>query len=380
MSSSTVPFSRYANLSFTTLSRVVLPPFAASSYPQRSVRPSFRYLWAAFVVCFGLQTLSACAQGGPPFRTDDPETPGNRHWEINFGWIGDRNPAAGAYQVPDFDLNYGLGDRIQLKYEIPIAVEEVRPQAAIAKTPAVSEAVLGGLGESLLGIKWRFYEHHPEDGWVRNRFGTGLLGAFGHPATKPIQPAGASGDAPGAKGTPEGVVNLSVSTYPQLFLDNATRAVPRGLVAPGPSFYLPLEVNGRVGPLRFDGEVGYNFGNHALPQSWSRGLLVGHEFSDRTEAYLELYDEQDANRIPPGQGVGQFATGMPKQRETTIGLGGRQALNQNKTLNLLLMGGRSFQAVAVTNNQPGWIAYIGLQVLLGPREPVTPQVEQKLPK
>jgi len=56
-------------------------------------------------------SVAASAQGGPPFRTDDPDTPGNKHWEINFGWIGDRNPAAGAYQVPDFDFNYGLGDR-----------------------------------------------------------------------------------------------------------------------------------------------------------------------------------------------------------------------------------------------------------------------------
>ena len=116
-----------------------------------------------------------------------------------------------------------------------------------------------------------------------------------------------------------------------------------------------------------DGEVGYNFGNHAVPQSWGRGLLVGHEFSDRTEAYLELYDQQDANRVAAGQGVGNFATGLPKQRQTTLGLGGRQALNQAKTLNLLLMGGRSFQAVSADNSQPGWIAYVGLQVLLGPK-------------
>lgn len=40
--------------------------------------------------------------------------------------------AAGAYQVPDFDINYGLGDRIQLKYEILIAIEETRPQPATA--------------------------------------------------------------------------------------------------------------------------------------------------------------------------------------------------------------------------------------------------------
>lgn len=157
-----------------------------------------------------------------------------------------------------------------------------------------------------------------------------------------------------------------------MFLDNPTRAVPRGLVAPGPSFFLPIEVNARVGPVRLDGEVGYNFGNHALPQSWGRGLLVGHEFSERTEAYIELYDQQDANRVAAGQGVGQFATGTSKQRETTLGLGGRQSLNKAKTLNLLLMGGRSV-------NQPSWIAYVGLQVLLGPKVPETPQVEQKLP-
>ena len=323
-----------------------------------------------------LATLSrlAHAQGGPPFRTDDPETPGNKHWEINFGFIGDRNPAAGAYQIPDFDINYGLGDRIQLKYEIPIAIEESRPQPATPAEPGGTPAepaepgqVIGGLGESLLGIKWRFYEHHPGEPAFRRRFGTGLLGAFGHKSPDQPEPAAASGDSPGAADSPEQLVDLSISTYPQLFLDNPTRAVPRGLVAPGPSFFLPVEVNARIGPIRLDGEVGYNFGNHAAPQSWSRGLLVGHEFTDRTEAYLEIYDSQDANRIPPGQGTGQFATGESKQRETTLGLGGRQALNKAKTLNLLLMGGRSFQTVAASNNQPSWIAYVGLQVLLGPK-------------
>lgn len=337
--------------------------------------------WIRGLACLVLAVaaIDARAQGGPPFRTDDPETPGNKHWEINFGWVGDRNPAAGAYEVPDFDFNYGLGDRIQLKYELPIAVGETRPQPAAPAIPPVSGQVIGGLGESLLGIKWRFYEHHPEEAWVKNRFGTGLLGVFGHSAAQAVQPAEASGDAPGAKDSAAQVVNLSVSTYPQLFLDNPTRAVPRGLVAPGPSFFLPLEVNGRIGPVRLDGEVGYSFGNRAVPQSWSRGLLAGHEFGDRTEAYAELYDEQDANRVPVGRGVGQFTTGLPKQRETTLGLGGRQALNRDKTLNLLLMGGRSFQRVSVTNNQPSWVAYVGLQVLLGPKAAVTPQVEQTMP-
>jgi len=296
--------------------------------------------------------LVAHAQGGPPFLTDDPETPGNKHWEINFGYVGDRNPAAGAYQVPDFDINYGLGDRIQLKFEIPIAIAEQRPQPATPTAPAQPGHVLGGLGESLPGVKIRFYEHHPGDPW----FGR-------NPPSKP--------EADSANGEPvdEPVVNFSMSTYPQLFLNNPTRAVARGLVPPGPDFFLPIEVNARVGPIRFDGEVGYHFANHSLPQSWIRGLLVGHEFTDRTEAYAEIYDQQDANRIG----------GAPKQRQTTLGLGGRQALNKNKTLLLMLMGGRSFQKITAENSQPSWIAYVGLQVLLGPKEPVTPQVEQKVP-
>lgn len=345
----------------------------------KAFSPAFCWARRLILACLVLVTAACRGQGGPPFRTDDPETPGNQHWEINFGWIGDRNPAAGAYQVPDFDFNYGLGDRIQLKYEIPIAIEETRPLAARPNQPAVPGQVIGGLGESLLGIKWRFYEHHPDDPWVKNRFGTGLLGVFRPSRSAAASPASQAGDAPAGDEAAEPVVNLSVSTYPQLFLDNPTRAVPRGLVAPGPSFFLPLEVNARVGPVRFDGEVGYNFGNHAVPQSWGRGLLVGHEFSERTEAYLELYDQQDANRVAVGQGVGQFTTGVPKQRQSTLGLGGRQTLNRAKTLNLLLMGGRSFQTISAFNSQPSWIAYVGLQVLLGPKEPVTPQVEQKLP-
>jgi hypothetical protein len=94
-------------------------------------------------------TTVAFAQGGPPFITDDPGTPGNRHWEINFGWIADHNPGQAYYQLPDIDMNYGWGDRIQLKYELPLAAATDQNNTTRA-----------GLGESLLGIKWRPYEHH----------------------------------------------------------------------------------------------------------------------------------------------------------------------------------------------------------------------------
>jgi len=62
------------------------------------------------------------AQGGPPFITDDPATPGNRQWEINLGLVGNHNPAHSSYQAPNIDFNYGWGDRIQLMYAPSLAV------------------------------------------------------------------------------------------------------------------------------------------------------------------------------------------------------------------------------------------------------------------
>jgi hypothetical protein len=50
--------------------------------------------------------------------TDDPDTPGSGNWEINVGYIEERNKLERLRSVPHVDVNYGLGERIQLKYEI----------------------------------------------------------------------------------------------------------------------------------------------------------------------------------------------------------------------------------------------------------------------
>ena len=286
----------------------------------------YLFAWGLFLVP-GTGAVT-WAQAGPPFRTDDPETPGNQHWEINVGFLGDRSPADGDYEVPDLDMNYGLGDRIQLKYELPIAVHEDRAGGLVHATSGQGGAaadsaagrVVGGLGESLLGIKYRFYEHK----------------------------ADSLADQPEA---PE--PNFSVSTYPQLSLNNPTRAVPRQVVAAGPQFLLPLEINARLGPFRLDGEAGYWFTNRHVPQAWIRGFILGHEFTPATELYLEIYDQQDANRVD----------GQAKEREATLGAGGRQAVNRRKSVVALFMAGRSFQGVSTTSVQPSWLAYLGIQLL-----------------
>ncbi len=257
----------------------------------------------------------ARAQGGPPFITDDPGTPGNHHWEINFGWIADHNPGNAYYETPDIDMNYGWGDRIQLKYELPMAV---------ATDP--NSTTRAGLGESLLGVKWRPYEHH-------------------------------------RAGEPKSDENMdfSIGTYPQVSINNPTSAVRRGIVENGPQYYLPMEFTAQLGPIAFDGEVGHWFGNQLIPSRWGRGLIAGHEFNDRFELYGEVYDLQDINKIGD----------VPKQRELTVDAGGRQTLDRAGHIRLLFMGGRGIQAVTRQNSEPSWIAYAGVQFLLGPKEKET---------
>ncbi|MGD0731904.1 MAG: hypothetical protein ABR956_11625 [Terracidiphilus sp.] len=252
------------------------------------------------------------AQGGPPFITDDPGTPGNRHWEINFGWIADHNPGQAYYELPDIDMNYGWGDRIQLKYELPLAAATDQNNTTRA-----------GLGESLLGIKWRPYEHHRA----------------------------------GEQKSDENM-DFSLGTYPQASINNPTSAVRRGIVENGPQYYLPIEATAKLGPINFNGEVGHWFGNQLIPSRWGRGLIAGREFSDRFELYGEIYDLQDINRIG----------NAPKQRELTLDMGGRQTLDRAGHVRLLFMGGRALQGVTRLNSEPSWVAYLGVQFLLGPRE------------
>jgi hypothetical protein len=257
------------------------------------------------------------AQGGPPFITDDPGTPGNRQWEINIGWIADHNPANAFYQTPDIDMNYGWGDRLQLKYELPMAV---------ATDP--NNTTRAGLGESLLGVKWRPYEHHKA----------------GEPKS-------------------DDNMDFSLGTYPQLSINNPTSAARRGIVEPGPQFYLPVEATTKLGPIAFNGEVGHWFGNRNVPDRWGRGLIAGHEFNERLELYGEIYDLQDINEIG----------GAPKQRQLTVDIGGRQTLDRAGHVRLLFMGGRGIQAVTPQNSEPSWIAYVGFQFLLGPKVKEVPE-------
>ncbi|MGO9426072.1 MAG: hypothetical protein ACLP6Z_11820, partial [Steroidobacteraceae bacterium] len=63
----------------------------------------------AVALLMALEVPTASAQGGPPFLTNDPGTPGNANWEINLGSMQSIVRSGATYQVPQIDLNFGVG-------------------------------------------------------------------------------------------------------------------------------------------------------------------------------------------------------------------------------------------------------------------------------
>jgi len=82
----------------------------------------------------------------PPLDVDDPGTPGCNRWEINILTDADFTKGERHFEIPLLDINYGIGDNIQLKYEVPMEKTQ---------TDTASET---GVGHSRFGIKYMFYE------------------------------------------------------------------------------------------------------------------------------------------------------------------------------------------------------------------------------
>jgi hypothetical protein len=241
---------------------------------------------AALMVC---ASSPAFAQGGPPYYTNDPGTPGDLNWEINLGYMPFLYSDQSVSHTPDVDINFGVGERIQLTYE-----------NAWLRVHNPSSATEYGVGQSNPGVKWRFYD------------------------------AGESG--------------LSVSLFPQFFLNNPNDAVHRGITPASESFLLPFEFSKKLGPLDVDYELGYQF-VHKGPDGWITGLVIGHDFTPKLEGDMELY----------GQG-----TFHPTENQPTIDFGARYKIRPS--LILLLMAGRSLEPAR--SNQAYFLGYFGMQFLL----------------
>jgi len=88
------------------------------------------------------------AVSSPPMEMDDPGTPGPRGLEVNFvGTLTRLGPGHSSEGL--LDANFGIGERIQLKYERPYVTEH-----------ADGTEFQQGLGATEIGVKWRFVDSH----------------------------------------------------------------------------------------------------------------------------------------------------------------------------------------------------------------------------
>jgi len=173
------------------------------------------------------------ALAGPPLLTDDTGTPGDKHWEINIAYTLDKRHTVATHETPVLDFNYGLGDNIQLKYEVPWLV--LHENGGGTKS---------GLGNSIAGVKWRFLDDK-RDG-------------------------------------------VAMSVYPQFDFNNPTTSADRGIEEEGTDLRLPLEASKRFGPLWINGEVGYSFRQHNNDE-WLYGLISGYDVVENWSILGEIH-------------------------------------------------------------------------------------------
>lgn len=92
--------------------------------------------------------------GSPPLQSDDTETPGARNLEINLGLHGEFAGGDRRIEGPMVELNYGVGDALQVSYGVPYVIDR---QAADGSGAGAASA--RGIGDSAVGLKYRFYDN-----------------------------------------------------------------------------------------------------------------------------------------------------------------------------------------------------------------------------
>ena len=183
----------------------------------------------------------------PPLVVDDPATPGCNKWEINVVVDGDVTRLQSALELPLLDINYGVGDNLQLKYELPY----MNNQAEGTTTSA--------LGESRAGVKYMFFENEE--------------------------------------------AKLQFAVYPQLtFISSNAEVVKNGLASPGTITTLPLLMAVRVGQagggdVNLTANLGYNVSTKEDVSNFvSASVGVGSPVLRRLSVMGELTTEQAISR------------------------------------------------------------------------------------
>lgn len=165
--------------------------------------------------------------------TDDPGTPGNGHWENNIAIAFEHRTHETSLDVPAIDLNYGVGERIQLTL-----------QTAPVLLKRSDAGAIGGLRSTEAALKWRFLDEESN--------------------------------------------GISVSIFPRIIFNVLQSSVRRGLAEKGTRVQLPMQFAKKVGTVDLDFEFGplaSTFGR----SEWLYGIVAGTEVTKTTELMAELH-------------------------------------------------------------------------------------------
>lgn len=259
-------------------------------------------LLAIFVVInatIGLE--GAFAQAGPPMVTDDPDTPGDGKWEINLSRMSSLGKSARVIYLPDVDLNYGWGEHLQLKADIPFAFGQTN-----------GFSTQQNWGTSNFGVKWRFIDEPSEDLIADDTF------------------------------------RFNLSTYPQFQTSLSSKSVKQGLSSPDQTLYLPIEASGHWSD---DMEIYGGAWVAEFGHSWTLGG-ASHDTNNQVGLMLAR------NCSPKIECLGELH-GLWQSRsfERLVNLGFRYKINDA----VKLMGSVGIQNGQDTLNHFTKLSYLGLQ-------------------
>src|SRR4051812_12365757 len=171
--------------------------------------------------------------------TDDPGTPGSGKWENNFAIIFEHRSGETSYDLPQFDLNYGVGEHIQLTLQTAPVLLKREGQGAI-----------GGPGGAEAAVKWRFLD--------------------------------------------EDTAGVDMSMFPRILFHLAHASVRRGLADQGTGFQIPFEVARKFGSWHADVEFG-SLVSTVGRSEWLYGVAGGYEITKTAMLMAELHGTSRAN-------------------------------------------------------------------------------------
>ena len=191
---------------------------------------------AAIALCI---TRAAFAQGGPPMITDDPGTPGPGKWENNVAIAFEHRSDETAYDLPAIDLNYGVGEHIQLTL-----------QTAPVLLKRNDHGPIGGLGGTEAALKWRFLDQETS--------------------------------------------GFDMSMFPRVIFNVVHSSVRRGLAEDGTRFQLPFQIAKTFGRWHADGEFG-PLASSVGRSEWLYGIICGFDVAKPTMLMAELHGTSRMN-------------------------------------------------------------------------------------